>query len=249
LLQGQLDLELHGHLVAQLERAEEAGVGRDAEVGLPDLDAAPVAARRGAGDLEPDRLGRATQGERALDRPAALRVEDHPGRGEGARRRRAQDPARGALDVAAIPVGERLGAAGALPDGQRAEVELGGHARRRDVPATGVRHRDPSRPLGDLDRQVVPHPGGQPDPPGLDEYPAGRRAEVVCSRYASHASTVRGSGRPEGRGGRPSPSPLRRTSSLPANSNRHWSWWRTMSCTPWCPSMPARPPSPPRPWR
>src|ERR1700761_8157241 len=50
-------LELDGHLVTELERAEETGVRGDAEVALPDRRRAPVAARFRAGDLEPDAAG------------------------------------------------------------------------------------------------------------------------------------------------------------------------------------------------
>ncbi len=116
---------------------------------------------------------------------------DDPGGGEAGRGRVAEDLARLALDVPAVPVGERLGAARALADRQRAEVKLGGQRRRGDAAAVGAGDRDPRRPPGDLQRQVVARPGGQSLAPGLDQHPAGARAELVCSRDVSHGTTVR----------------------------------------------------------
>ena len=58
-------------LVLELERAEEAGVRLDPERGLGERGAAPVAAGPGRGHLQPDRLGLAVEGGRALDGAAA----------------------------------------------------------------------------------------------------------------------------------------------------------------------------------
>ena len=70
------------------------------------------------------------------------RVEVKPARAGAA-----EDLARLVLDVPAVPVAERLGAAGALADRQRAQVEVGGHRgltgdrrpRRRGLPAPASR--------------------------------------------------------------------------------------------------------------
>ena len=73
---GQIDLELHPDLVAQLERTEETGVRLDPERGLNHTGGPPVPARPRRGHLQPGRLRSPVQGERALDRAAA-----GPGRG------------------------------------------------------------------------------------------------------------------------------------------------------------------------
>jgi predicted DNA-binding transcriptional regulator YafY len=178
---GELHLELGGHLIAELQGAEEPGVRGDPEVRLPHRHAPPVLPRRRGQHLEPGRLRPPVQGQRPLDRPAAG-FRDHPNRGEGGGRG-PQDLADGFLDLPAVPVGERLRAAAPFPDRQRAEVELGPDGRRREPAAGRVRHDDFGRPPGHLERQVVAHPGGHADAACLDEHPAGlSRARDECSR-------------------------------------------------------------------
>src|SRR5215469_16776477 len=151
------DVELDGDLILDLERAEEPRVRGDAEVRLPHCGAATEMTGPGAVDLQPQRPRRTAQGERALDRVG----QDDPGGGEARPRRLAEDLARGALDVPAVPVGERLGPAGAQAHRQLAEVKLGGERRHRDAAARRAGHRDPRGPAGDLDRQVVTGPCGE----------------------------------------------------------------------------------------
>ena len=57
---------------------------------------------------------------------------DDPGRAEGGRRlgAGAEELAHGRLDIAAVGVGQRPGAAGARADGEGAEIEFGRHRRR-----------------------------------------------------------------------------------------------------------------------
>src|SRR5215472_4535410 len=153
---GQVGFHLDPDLVLELQRPEEAGVRRDAVVGLPHRGGAPVPTGPGGFHLQPHRLRLAMQGERPLDGPARAGGDD-AGRGEG-RRPAAEDLARLIQDVAAVLVAERLGAPGPFNDGQRAEVELGSELRRRG--AACFWHGDRRRPAGYLDRQVVPGPRG-----------------------------------------------------------------------------------------
>src|ERR1700722_5700657 len=186
------DFELDGYRVAELECTEETGVRGNAEVGLLDGGASPVPAGAGAGDLEPGGPGYAVQGEGAFDRTAAGRAGGHEdsGRLEPGARRGAEDLAGLGLDVAAVPVGERLGAAGALADREGAEVEFGGEGHRLAGVAVGW-HGDPCRPPGDLQRQVVARAGGQSFAAGFDEHPASAGAELMCSGDVRHGPTVR----------------------------------------------------------
>ena len=156
------------HLVAELERAEEAGVRLDPEPGLGQRRAPPVPAGAGVGDLQPGRLRLAVEGDRALDGAAAGAGRDDPGRGEG-RGAAAQDPADLLLDLPAVPVGERHGPAGPLADLQRAQVEFGADRGGGLAAVVLGGHVDPRRPAGDLDGEVVAGPGGQPGPAGLDD--------------------------------------------------------------------------------
>ena len=64
---GEIHLELDHDLVAELERAEEAGVRLDPETRLSQRRAPPVPAGAGVGDLQPGRLRLAVEGDSALD--------------------------------------------------------------------------------------------------------------------------------------------------------------------------------------
>src|SRR5215469_13966720 len=168
------DVELDGDLILELERAEESRVRGDAEVRLPHRGAATEMAGARAGDLQPERPRRAAQCQRALDRAGCgaggRGRRDDTGRGVARLRRLAEDLPRGAQDVRAVPVGERLGPAGAQAHRERAEVEFGGQRRRREAAARRVGHGDPRGPPGDLDRQVVAGPRGEALAPGPQEH-------------------------------------------------------------------------------
>src|SRR5579863_2091544 len=184
-------LELHADLVLELERAEEPDVWLDPEPGLDHGGRAPVPAGLRLGHLQAERLALPVQGERALDGAAAGADADDPGGGE-AGRAGAEDLGYLLFDVAAVPVGERLGAAGALADLQRAEVDLGLDRRRRDVVA---RHVDLRGPAGDLEGQVVAGHGGEALAAGLEHETPVVRAEPVVTCCSSHGPDCTGSGR------------------------------------------------------
>src|ERR1700722_12885425 len=184
------DLELDADLVLELERAEEADVGLDPEARLDHGGRAAVPAGPGLGHLHPDRLALPVEGDRALHGAAAGADADHPGGGETGRAG-AEDLGHLLLDLAAVPVGERLGAAGPPPDLQRAEVDIGLDRRRGDVV---IRYVDLRGPASDLDGQVVAGHGGEALAAGLEHQTPVVRPEpvVTCS---SHGADCTGSGR------------------------------------------------------
>ena len=73
------------------------------------------------------------------------------------------------LDLPAVAVGEREGAAGPLADLERAEVEVGADRGGGRAAVFLGGHLDLRRPPGDLDGEVVTGPGGQAGPGGLDD--------------------------------------------------------------------------------
>src|SRR5580658_9952752 len=210
-------LELHPHLVLQLERAEEPDVRLDPESRLDHRGRAAKPAGLRLGHLQPDRLALPVKGERALDGAAAGAETDDLGGGE-AGRAGAEDPVQLLLDVGAVPVAERLGAAGALADLQRAEVELCLHRRRGEAARVVVRHLDPRRPAGDFEGQVVAGPGGEAGPAGLEHHASVVRPEPEVTRNSSHGPTVRARraavhwDRGQGSGKSPNSSRIRRRS-------------------------------------
>ncbi len=149
--------------------------------------AAVTAGGRG-GQLQPDGLRSAVERERPLDR-AACGGGDDPGGAEGGRRRAAaaKDLAHGRLDVPAIGVGQRAGAAGPSRTASEPRSRLCRHrGRRRVIAGDG----DVGRPAGDVDRQIVADPGGQPGPGRLDNDAPGVRPEPVGTCGCSHRPTV-----------------------------------------------------------
>src|SRR4029077_12047509 len=102
----------------------------------------------------------------------------------------AQDPGDLLLDLPAVPVGERHGAACALADLERAQVEFGAD-RGGGLAAVALGgHLDLRGPAGDLDGQVVPGPGGEPGPAGLDDATPRVRPEAEIACCGSHGPTV-----------------------------------------------------------
>src|SRR5271166_4000184 len=154
-----LDLDVHG--VSQLQRAEHARVRLDAELRLDHGGGRPVAAAAGLADGQREWPGLAMQRQRAIDRAAAAVVRRELRGGEC----RLRIPVglellkSGQGDLAAVPVRQRLEAAGPLPDHQGPQVDPRLEAFRSTVVTVQF-----ARPLRDLDHQVVPSLSRQATP-------------------------------------------------------------------------------------
>src|ERR1022692_4646164 len=121
----QVDVGLDAHRVAYLQRPEEGGVRLDPVIGLQYRAGDAIAVLAGRADTEPDRARDAGERECPADRPASVAVRLERGRGEDGLRIAVgrQQLARRPADIAPVPVGERLDAAGPLAPDQGTHID------------------------------------------------------------------------------------------------------------------------------
>src|SRR5450755_805659 len=121
----QVDVGLDADRVAYLQRPQEAGVRLDPVVRLQYRAGDPVAVLAGRADTQLERARDAGERECPADRPASVAVRLERGRGEDGLRIAVgcQQLARRPADVAPVPVGERLDAAGPLAHDQGTHID------------------------------------------------------------------------------------------------------------------------------
>jgi hypothetical protein len=127
--------------------------------------------------LDRDRPGDAHDRKLTVEGERPRRPVDPPGpESDGWMLGAVEDLLEGLVDLCAVGVGERLDAAGSLPDLEGVDVNLDGH---RGVRRDGGVDRGVTMPAGDLDGEIVAGLGAQPCTTGVDQQPAGLRSEPV----------------------------------------------------------------------
>src|SRR6516165_1029317 len=175
--QVKFDRDIDG--VADAQRAEERGVGLDPIVRLDDLGLGVVAVGPGLFDLQPQRPLLAAEREGAGDLAAAVGRWPEAVRGEHGLRVLvgAQHLARGDGDLPAVPVGQRLDAAGPVPHDQAGRAEV-------------VVHPQVTGPPGGLDGEVMTRLRGQTITESAQQNAATVGAELVPACHYHHGSTL-----------------------------------------------------------